>query len=67
MTRVSVTYMFADVTAKLEDMHAISVEGQRRDNAPDMQNVLNIHLRSGLAALDGAMRAIADALEGGQS
>lgn len=67
MTRKTVRHMFADITAKLEDLHAIAVEGQRRDNAPDMQNVLNIHLRSGLAALDGVNRAIAKALESGQS
>lgn len=67
MTRKTVPHMFADITAKLEDLHAIAVEGQRRDNAPDMQSVLNIHLRSGLAALDGANRAIAKALESGQS
>lgn len=67
MTRKSVPHMFADITAKLEDLHAIAVEGQRRDNAPDMQSVLHIHLRSGFAALDGTMRAMTKALEGSQS
>ena len=60
----AIPHMFADVTAKLEDLHAIAVEGQRADNAPDMHSVLNIHLRDGLAALDGTMREMAKALEG---
>jgi hypothetical protein len=62
--RKSIPHLFAEVTAKLEDLHAIAVEGQRRDNAPDMQGVLTFHLRSGLAALDDTMRAVAKALEG---
>lgn len=56
--------MFADVTAKLEDLHAIAIEGQRGDNAPDMQSVFNVHLRDGLAALDDTICAITNALEG---
>lgn len=60
----AIPHMFADVTAKLEDLHAIAVEGQRADNAPDMQSVLNVYLRNGLAALDGTMRAMTTALEG---
>lgn len=60
----AIPHMFADVTAKLEDLHAIAVEGQRADNAPDMQAVLNIHLCDGLASLDGTMRAMTTALEG---
>ena len=60
----SVPRLFADVTAKLEDLHSIAVEGQCRDNAPDMQLVLHVHLRSGLAALNDNMRQIAKVLEG---
>lgn len=56
--------LFADVTMALEDLHAIAIEGQRVDNAPDMQSVLILHLRSGLVALDAAMREIAKALDG---
>ncbi len=63
----AIPHMFADVTAKLEDLHAIAVEGQRADNAPDMQSVLNVHLRSGLVAVDGALRIIAKTLEGSRS
>ena len=60
----SVPRLFADVTARLEDLHAIAVDGQCRDNALEMQQVLNAHLRSGLAALDDNMRQIAKVLEG---
>jgi hypothetical protein len=59
-----IPHLFAEVSAKLEDLHAIAVEGQRADNAPDMQNVLNAHLRTGLVELDGTIRAVAKALEG---
>jgi hypothetical protein len=48
----AIQHLFADVTAKLEDVHAISVEGQRRDNAPDMQWVLVCHVRQAIAAID---------------
>ena len=65
--RKTIPHLFADVTAKLENLHAIAVEGQRSDNAPDMQDVLTVHLRSGLAALAGDMRAMAKALEGSRS
>lgn len=60
----TVQNLFIGVTAQLEDLHAVAIEGQRVDNSRDMQDVLNIHLRSGLVALDGAARAIANALEG---
>lgn len=63
MTAV-IPHLFMEVTAKLEDLHAIAVEGQRADYAPDMQSVLNIHLHSGLVALDGTVRSIGEALEG---
>jgi hypothetical protein len=63
----AIQHMFANVTAHLEDLHAIAVEGQRADNSPDMQTLLNIHLRSGLVTLDSCIRAIAMGLEGGAS
>jgi hypothetical protein len=44
--------LFAEATAQLEDAHAISVEGHRRDNAPDMQLALVCHLRQAIAAID---------------
>lgn len=61
----AIQHMFANVAAQLEDLHAIAIEGRRADNSPDMQTVLNVHLRSGLVTLDGTMRAIAMGLEGG--
>jgi hypothetical protein len=50
--------LFADITAKLEDMHMIAVEGQRRDNAPDMHRVLACQLRKGVASLDTSLAKI---------
>jgi hypothetical protein len=43
---------FADITANLEDLAGIAVEGQRRDNTPDMHRVLAFQLRAGIAAVD---------------
>jgi len=62
--RKAIPHLFADITAKLEDLHAVAVEGQRADNAPDMQSVLVFHLRTGLVAIEGTMRAMAKALDG---
>jgi len=66
MTNV-IPHMFAAVAAKLEDLHAVAVEGQRADNAPEMQSVLNTCLRDGLVVLDEAVLALARALESGLS
>ena len=54
----AVPRLFADITAKLEDMHIIAVEGQRHDNATDMQRVLVCQLRMGLASLDTSLAKI---------
>ena len=56
--REGVPLIFADVKAMLEDMHGIAVEGQRGDNAPDMQRVLVSQLRTTAAAVDGRMDEI---------
>lgn len=56
--RDAIPRLFAGVTAKLEDMHMIAVEGQRRDNAPDMQRVLVCQLRTSIASLDLALAKI---------
>lgn len=50
--------LFADITATLEDMHAIAVEGQSRDNSRDMQCVIVSQLRMSLVALEGKMGRI---------
>ena len=63
----SVPRLFAGVTARLEDLHSIAVEGQCSKNAPDIQHMLSVHLQSGLAALDDNMQQIAKALEVSQS
>ena len=67
MKSQSLLRQFSDVTAKLEDLHAISVEGRCGDNSPDMDQVLCVHLQSGLAALQGALRELVNSLEGAQS
>ena len=55
--------MFVDVTAHLENLHALAVEGQSADNPSDMHTVLTDHLRSGLFTLNGKIKAIAAVLE----
>ena len=50
--------LFADIRSALEDMHGIAVEGQSRDNAPDMQRVLASQLRMSIVAVDGKMGEI---------
>ena len=50
--------LFADIKSALEEMHGIAVEGQRRDNAPDMQKVLVSQLRMTIVAVDGKMGEI---------
>jgi hypothetical protein len=54
---------FADITARLEDAYSLAVEGQRRDNAPDMQRVLVGQLRVGLAEIDGKLSGMAVMLD----
>jgi len=56
--RDAIPRLFADLTAMLEDMHMIAVEGQRRNNAPDMQRVLASQLRMGVASLDTSLTKI---------
>jgi|GEM_PF-1087558 len=56
--RDAVPGLFANITAKLEDMHAIAMEGQRRDNAPDMQRVLASQLRMGIVSLDRVLAKV---------
>lgn len=59
-----IPHLFAEVAAKLDDLHAIAIEGKRHDNAPDMQSALALHLRFGLATLDTTMRAVEETLDG---
>jgi hypothetical protein len=52
-------HAFAELTAHLEDLYGIAVEGQHRDTSYDMHHVLVIQLRSGLAMLDGKLSGMA--------
>lgn len=58
----AIPHLFANITAHAEDFHAISVEGQRRDNAPDMQRALACHLRTAIAAMNSIVDEIKDRL-----
>lgn len=60
-------HLFSDVAARLEDLHAIAAEGQCGDNSPDMDQVLCVHLQSGLTALQGALQEMVNSLEDAQS
>jgi hypothetical protein len=60
----AIPHLFADASARLEDLHAIAIEGQRSDNARDMEQALIGQLRSGIAALDTSMRYMAKVLDG---
>ena len=50
-----IPHLFEALKSMLEDMHGLAVEGQRRDNAPDMQCVLISQMRMAIAAVDGKM------------
>lgn len=50
--------LFADITAKLEDLHAVAVEGQAHDHSADMQIVFTAHLCMGVAALEAALQQV---------
>lgn len=61
----AVPRLFANVTAMLEDIHSIAVEGQCRDNCLDMQRVLISQMQMGIAAVDGAVGEIKNRLGDG--
>jgi len=50
--------LFADITAKIEDLHAVAVEGQCNDHSADMQIVFAAHLCMGVAALETALQQV---------
>lgn len=58
----SIPRLFADVSALLEDMHGIAVEGQRHDNPPEVQLALASSLRPDLVRLDKALIEIGAAI-----
>lgn len=49
---------FAEVTSMLEDLHAIAIEGQVTNNAPDMNAALSGQLRRGVGLLRLILRDI---------
>ena len=44
--------LFAEIKSFAEDLHVVAIEGQRLDNAPDMQRALTSQLRM---TMDGKM------------
>lgn len=58
----SVGRLFADVTALIEDLHAVAVEGQAQGLSPDIVRVLVGNLRSGVKRLDRTAQRIIAAL-----
>ncbi|MGN6270268.1 MAG: hypothetical protein ACTHM0_10300 [Sphingomonas sp.] len=54
----SVSHLFADITAHLEDLHGIAVEGQRADLSPDMAAALVMSVRTGIAQVDRLLMRI---------
>ena len=50
--------LFAEIKSFAEDLHVVAIEGQRLDNAPDMQRVLTSQLRMTMAAMRGKVGEI---------
>lgn len=61
MKRHNPRRIFADVTATLEDVHDLAVQGQSPDLTTDMIAPLTVHIRQGLARLESLMRQLPDA------
>jgi hypothetical protein len=60
----SIPHLFTEVTALLEDMHGIAVEGQRRDNPPEVQLALADSLTTGFTPLETLAFGIVASLRG---
>lgn len=58
MKRQSTRRVFADVTAALEDVHDIAVQGQSSDLTADMVAPLAGHIRQGLARIESLMHRL---------
>lgn len=50
--------VFAAITARLEDLHSLAIEGQSRDTSFDMYRVLAGELRNGTALIEGTLRDV---------
>lgn len=51
--------LFVDATIAIDDLHSIAVEGQRRDDTPDIQIAIARHLRAGIINLNAIVLDIA--------
>jgi hypothetical protein len=60
-------HLFADMTAALEDIHGIAVEGQAADLSADMRRALLGDIQSGIRRLRTIAERISSALEAGQA
>lgn len=58
----SVQHLFADLTAALEEIHSIAVEGQSPHATPDIHEGLLACSRLGVEGLQGLVRSIDEAL-----
>ncbi len=56
--------LFADLTAALEDLHAVVVDGQAKGNSPDMQAALLAPARQGIGRIVRIANAIERSLRG---
>jgi len=50
--------IFADVTAALEDVHDLAVQGQSPDLTTEMIAPLSAHIRRGLARIDRLLASL---------
>lgn len=57
------SHTFANVTARLEDLHGIAIEAQDSANTADMLRVLAGEMQSGLTALGGLLHHISSELD----
>lgn len=64
--RKDVPHLFADMTAALEDIHGIAVEGQVGDLSADIRWALLGDLRAGINRLRTICERISTALEAGR-
>lgn len=58
----SVQHLFAELTAALEDIHGVAVEGQSPHATPDMQASLLACVRIGLGKLERIAESIGNAV-----
>lgn len=61
-----VQILFAELTAAVEDVHAIAVEGQHPEQSPDAHRALVAHVRAGAVRIGRMATAICNALDQSQ-